>query len=347
MNEVATTQETQHELAIAGATAEKQHEIQSAIVSARKFPRNEDLCFQKLMKACSRPSFAEDARYSFPRAGTEVTGPSVNLAREAARIWGNIRFGLYIVREDHETLLIRGWAWDVETNTKVEHDDNFKKLIYRKQGGWLTPDERDLRELVNRRGAILVRNSLLQVMPKDLIEDALFACRQALQQSAKENPDAARKKLLVDFNSINITVEHLEKRLGHPYAQSTPDELSELRGIYKSIADGNSKWNDYGTTPDNVTSEGPMTLKGRLKQQVQPLSVPSEGEGASGTEEAPSSPVETPDAPQNPPDQIWKDRLTNAPDSKTVNKIWREIPEDLKPDCYKHYSDVLKSLRGK
>ena len=116
---------------------------------------------------------------------------------------------------------------------------------------------------------------------------------------------------------------------------------------------------DYAPEETSGPTDGPptapVTLKDRLKEQVdqmtaqeqEPLSVPSEGEGASGIEEAPSSPVETPDAPQTPPDQIWKDRLTNAPDSKTVNKIWREIPEDLKPDCYRHYSDVLKSLKGK
>lgn len=233
------------ELATTGAAAKEQHEIQSAIIIARRFPRNEEACFQKLMKACNRLSFADDATYSFPRGDQDISGPSVHLAREAGRIWGNIRFGLYIVREDDESMMIRGWAWDVETNTKVEHDDSFKKLIQRKGKGWIVPDERDLRELVNRRGAILVRNSLLQVMPKDLIEDALFACQKALQASAKDNPEAARKRLLVDFGAINVTVEQLEKKLGHPFAQSTPKEIAELRGICKSIIDGNSTWAEY------------------------------------------------------------------------------------------------------
>lgn len=244
--------QNQHELSQVGAAAKEQHEIQSAIIIAKKMPRNEALCFQKLMKASSRPSFAEDATYSFPRGETDVTGPSVNLAREAARVWGNIRYGLYVVRDDRDSRLIRGWAWDVETNTKVEVEDDFKKLIQRKvKGGkpgetkWIEPDERDLRELTNRRGAILLRNAILQVLPKDLIEDALFACEQALQASAKENPEAAQKRLLVDFGSINITVEQLEQKLGHPFAQVTPKEIAELRGICKSIMDGNSTWAEH------------------------------------------------------------------------------------------------------
>ena len=240
------------ELATTGAAAKEQHEIQAAITIAKRFPRNEAACFQKLMLAAARPSFAEDAAYSFPRGDKEVTGPSVNLAREAARIWGNIRYGLYVVRDDEDSRLIRGFAWDVETNTKVEVEDDFKKLIQRKvKGGkpgettWLIPDERDLRELTNRRGAILLRNAILQVLPKDLIEDALFTCGQALEKSAGENPEAARKRLLVDFGSINVSVEQIERKIGHPFAQSTPKELTELRGICKSIQDGHTTWAEY------------------------------------------------------------------------------------------------------
>lgn len=250
------------ELATAGAAAAAQHEIQSAIIIARRFPRNEDQCFQKLMKSAGRPSFAEDATYSFPRGETNVTGPSVNLAREAARIWGNIRFGLYVVRDDEDTRLIRGFAYDVETNTKVEVEDDFKKLIQRKVKGsnpprteWLVPDERDLRELTNRRGAILLRNALLQVLPKDLIENALFACSETLQQAAGANPEGERKRLMVDFGALNITVVKIEQKLGHPLAESTPKELAELRGVCKSIQDGHTSWAEYVKGPEGKTSD--------------------------------------------------------------------------------------------
>lgn len=254
------------ELATTGAAAKEQHEIQAAITIAKRFPRNEAACFQKLMLAAARPSFAEDAAYSFPRGDKEVTGPSVNLAREAARIWGNIRYGLYVVRDDEDSRLIRGFAWDVETNTKVEVEDDFKKLIQRKvKGGkpgettWLIPDERDLRELTNRRGAILLRNAILQVLPKDLIEDALFTCGQALEKSAGENPEAARKRLLVDFGSINVSVEQIERKVGHPFAQSTPKELAELRGICKSIQDGHTTWAEYTKEEKPVEKTSPQT----------------------------------------------------------------------------------------
>lgn len=250
---LATRTEQSAELAPTAAAAEKQYEIQSAIAVAKRFPRNEDQAFGRLMKAADRTSFAEDAAYKFPRGGQPVEGASVNLAREAARVWGNIRYGLEIVRDDDVSRQIRGWAWDMESNTKVTAEDDFQKLIQRraKSGGgttWVTPDERDLRELTNRRGAILVRNCLLQLLPKDLIEDALDQCKVTLQKGAASDPDAARKKIILAFSSLNITPEMLEARAGHPLKECSPAEIAELRTIYKSIADGNSTWTDYATT---------------------------------------------------------------------------------------------------
>lgn len=326
----------QHELSQVGAAAKEQHEIQSAIIIAKKMPRNEEACFQKLMKAASRPSFAEDATYSFPRGTKEdgtknmVSGPSVNLAREAARVWGNIRYGLYVVRDDHDSRLIRGWAWDVETNTKVEVEDDFKKLIQRKkQGGkpgetvWIEPDERDLRELTNRRGAILLRNAILQVLPKDLIEDALFACEEALKKAAGENPEGARKRLLVDFGSINITVEHLEQKLGHPFAQSTPKEIAELRGICKSIMDGNTTWAEYIKEPEAKPAEDVNKAKlaaaqEALKQQrEQPKAEPKKEEAKPAQPNLPpdvqsTSPAAAP--PAEGYDAGWLSRVLDCED---------------------------------
>jgi hypothetical protein len=249
------------ELGRATAESAARAEIESCIIVAKKFPRNEEECFQKLMKACQRPGFAADATYNFPRGDKEVTGPSVNLAREAARVWGNMRFGLHILRDDDETRLVRGWAWDVETNTKVEFDDDFKKLIQRKVKGkpgetvWLEPDERDLRELTNRRGAIVERNSILKVVPKDLIEKALYICSQTVANEAATDPDSARNRLIVDFGAINVTVSQLEEKLGHPLRQSTSEELTELRGVCNSIRDGNSTWAQYVKGADGKSAE--------------------------------------------------------------------------------------------
>jgi hypothetical protein len=312
---LSTREDFSSELAPTAAAAEKQFEIQSAIIIAKRFPRDEDAAFQKLMKACGRTSFAEDAEYSFPRGDSKVNGPSVALAREAARVWTNIRYGLTIIRDDAQSRQIQGWAWDMETNTKVTAEDDFEKLIYRKPnprknfaGGWIKPDERDLRELTNRRGSILMRNCILQVLPKDLIEDAVDACHQTLRSNAEKDPDGARKKILVAFSELNVTAEMLATYLGHPLAQSSPSEIADLRAIYKSISDHNSKWSDYVSAADskeaNVNghagveqSKSERLAEQLAQQQGSPVTQPS---GESSTTTASPAPEQTQSAPTLP-----------------------------------------------
>jgi len=272
---IRTEQST--ELAPTASAAAMEAEIKAAITVALRFPRNEDKAFQKLMKSCQRPSFAEDASYSFPRAGQDITGPSIYLAREAARVWGNIRHGVNIISDDEENRTIEAWAWDLETNDKVFAQDSFRKLIYRKKGGWIKPDERDLRELTNRRGAILKRNCILEVLPPDLIDDARQEAVATMQKGAAADPEAARKKIIMAFSQINVTPDMLENKLGHPLAQCSPAEIAELRTIYKSIADGNSTWAEYSEPHKTEAEKGKLNIS-----DLKPSTSENRGHGEEG-----------------------------------------------------------------
>jgi len=232
-------------------------EIQSAIMVAKGMPRSEDVAFDRLMRACKRPTFADSAEYQYPRGGATIVGPSVNLAREAARCWGNIRYGLEIVRDTEDERQIRGWAWDMETNVKVEAEDAFKKLIYRKTNGgeWIKPDERELRELTNRRGAIVTRNAILQVLPRDLIEDAQNKCRDTIKAKITEDPEAARKRIILGFQELHVSAKNIEAFLGHEISECSPKELQNLRSMYQAIRDGAAKWTDFVEAKDDLKAD--------------------------------------------------------------------------------------------
>jgi hypothetical protein len=245
---LATREEEAHELSVTPQQAMAAKEIEGAIIVARKFPRNEDACRSRVMASCARHTFACQTIYGFPRGGKQIEGPSVNLAREMARCWGNVRYGFDVVHDDEESRTIRAWAWDVETNTRRSQDASFKKLIYRRSGGWQIPDERDLRELTNKHGETAVRNCLLHVMPPDLAEDAMVASRETMHSDAASNPETARKRVVDAFRTVGVTVEDLEAYLNHPLRQIMPDEITKLRTIWKSISDGNSRWAEYAKT---------------------------------------------------------------------------------------------------
>jgi hypothetical protein len=262
--DLSVTVEQTRELAVSQQQAMARYEIEGAIVIAKKFPRNEEAAYTGIIKACRRMSFANDSMYSFPRGNEDIVGPSVYLAREMARLWGNIRYGFDVISDDDDSRVLRAWAWDIQTNTRTSADASFKKLIYRRKGGWQTPDERDLRELTNRHAAFAVRNALLSLMPSDFIDDALTEAHKTIENGAKDNPDEFRKKTILAFDALGITADQLSQRLGKPIAQATFKELGGFRAIYASIKDGNSKWDDYvgggnGPKKDETDKSGQVT----------------------------------------------------------------------------------------
>lgn len=222
---------------------------QGQILLAKQFPRDEDDCFQRLIKACKRPSFAANAIYSFPRGGKSVEGPSVKLAREAARVWGNIEYGFEVVRDDQESMTIQGSAWDIQTGARVFAEDSFRKRIQRKQKDgstiWLKPDERDMRELMNRRAAILIRNCILQLLPSDLIDDAQAQVRETESAGVQVDPAKAKKDVIKAFGDLGIRAADLVDYVGKPIEQFLPDDIVDLRKVFASVRDGQATWASY------------------------------------------------------------------------------------------------------
>jgi hypothetical protein len=162
----------------------------------------------------------------------------------------------------------------------VAAEDEFRKLVQRKKkegrgSEWVTPDERDLRELTNRRGAILVRNCILQLLPSDLIEDAVNKTRETKRTEVTRDPEAARKRVILAFVTLNVTPEMLGVYLGKPVGECSPDEIAKLRAIYQSIRDGNSNWQEYaGGNGGGKPAVGMPTAKAAATAATPP---PAEG----------------------------------------------------------------------
>jgi hypothetical protein len=275
-NGVQGIAETAGELA---AVTREQTEIQSAIVAAKRFPRNEQAAFVRAVNSFTRLTMAEGATYNFPRGGKTVEGPSVDCARELARVWGNIRYGLRVVSQSSERMHIKAYALDLETNTYVEAEDEFSKLIQRRdkysgETKWIQPDERDLRELMNRRGAIAIRNCILQVLPSDLVDDVLKTAKHTLQRDAssalEKNRDDIVKQLVVMFDRQGVSVSMLEAYLGHKLDVVTADEVAALKQILQSIRDGVAKRDEFfkfETAPTPEPQSVTAAIKARLSDK--------------------------------------------------------------------------------
>lgn len=261
----------QGEVNIASASARVHAETVAAITVAKRFRRSEPQARQELINAVkASPRLAEKAAYSYPRGKrldpltgewveNIISGPSTYIAREAARVWGNLVYGTEVVRDTDQERQIRSFACDLETNMRCVAEATFKKLIQRnnwvtKNGKkekvpvWVEPDERDLRELSNKYSSIGERNCILKVIPAHLIDEVLEVSRQVTTEEAAKHPETMRAKLADSFQAMGVTVAMLEDYLGHSLKETTPTEIADLRGIYTSIREGNSAWDDYRKT---------------------------------------------------------------------------------------------------
>lgn len=240
------------EVGAVAAQSREQAEIQGAMVMAQKVRRDEAAAYAKAMKAFERPRVAQAARYTFPRGGGKISGPSVDCARELARCWGNIRYGHRIVSIDSEYVHVKGYAHDLENNAYSEAESKFKRLVQRKIAGslmWVEPDERDLRELVAKHGAILERNAILKIVPPDVVDAALDKAMDTVSKDAAgklgKSRDDTIRELVTAFDGLGVSAEMLANKLGHNLTLISNDEYVELRSIWKSIKDGNSHANEY------------------------------------------------------------------------------------------------------
>jgi hypothetical protein len=109
--------------------------IQSAIIQAKRFPRNEDAAFAAAISMSKRPSFAKEAIYKRPQGDGQVTGPSVKLVRALVRAWGNVRVSMQVIPDVPGWCTVEVTAIDLETNIHRSEQTRFKMEVFRKKHG--------------------------------------------------------------------------------------------------------------------------------------------------------------------------------------------------------------------
>lgn len=239
----------------AGAAARERYEIQSMIMQAISRPRDEVEATARVRQSFSRLKMAEAAKYVFPRGKGKVSGASVDAAKEIARQWRNITFGFSDISEDPNYVHLRGWAHDLESNNKVCFEDKFEPKVQRKLGKgtpnerteWVMPDERDLRELCNKRGSILIRNAIKAVVPAYIFEEALEVAEETIRREQYEREQFKSKiaTLLHQFKKLEVTEAMISKFVGGDVWQMPREKYEELRPIWKSINDGETEKGEW------------------------------------------------------------------------------------------------------
>jgi hypothetical protein len=216
-------------------------EVQAAIVVAQQCPRNIAAAIAEMRQVCGQETLAKKAFFRFPRGGTNVSGPSIHLARELARCWGNAQYGINELRRDDDAgeSEMQAWAWDVEKNTRVSATFISPHKRDKRGGAEKLVDLREIYEQNSNVGARRVRESIFAVLPDWFIEEAKEICQATMSGKASGKPLERRVADAVQaFQGFGVTVDQLESKLDRPSGKWTEKDLGELLVIHGSIKTG-------------------------------------------------------------------------------------------------------------
>lgn len=349
-------------------------EVQAAMVIARTFPRNTMQAIERVLNACTRPSLAEGALYSYSRGGQDVSGPSIRLAEAIAQEWGNLQFGIRELSQADGVSSVEAFAWDIERNVRQVKLFQVAHERHTKAGAKRLTDPRDIYEMVANQGARRLRACILGVIPGDVIEAAVQQCEATLKASAGTGPEV-QQALVAKFGEYGISKAQIEARIQRRLDAIQPAQVVMLRKIYQSLKDGMSRPADWfeaeqgaaiapppgaeagqaqqqspqQAQPQQVVAAAPTPAGGVLPpaitrpvqaepQTVQPQAVPQEPVEA-------AAPVSAQPQPSSPPRRVGRPRLQRQADPAAAEPAQAEQAQ-AEPSAAKQQADPEDSTQG-
>lgn len=246
-------------------------EAQGQLILAKRFPRDEFAAHENLMKSCSLHSLASIAFYSVPRAGGTVSGPSIRLAEEIARVYGNFEYGHKELSRDDKKSEVVVYAWDKENNNYSSRQITVFHIIDTKQGPKPCRDQKDIDDKIANVASKQMRGRILALLPKWMVEEAIQKCRETLKGNSFEPLENQVRRLMQSFAVYGVTTHMVKEHLNHDVSEITSDEFADLVGVYNSIAEGGMKPSDVFSQAqadaEPKEKQKPKTLKADLQQK--------------------------------------------------------------------------------
>ena len=166
------------------------------------------------------------------------------------------------------------YAWDLETNTKAVRQFSVRHRRDTKKGGYDLTDERDIYELMANQAQRRVRAAILEIIPGDIMEDAVAECEKTMKANVGNITEAAAK-LVQAFADMGIPREAVEKRLGHRIDAIQPAQIIAFRKIYTSIKEGMSEPKDWFELPTETGAESPAQTEAAATEQEESPAKPA------------------------------------------------------------------------
>lgn len=241
-------------------------EAQSQLALAKRFPRDMKSAYADLMEACRHRALAEAAFYSVPNRGQ---GPSIRLAEEIARVYGNFEYGHRELARSEDRSEIEVYAWDKEKNNRSVRHITVMHTRDTREGQKKLRDQKDIDDKIANVAAKQMRGRILALVPKWFSEAAQEECHKTLRGATDEPLEHRLRKMVDAFRKYGVQVPLIEERIGHKLDVATADDLIELTGVYNALKEGARVSDYFGSTEvpasaEHAPAKGVSGLKDRI-----------------------------------------------------------------------------------
>lgn len=215
-------------------------EVQAAIVVAQQCPRNTQQAVAEMRESCRQKGLADRAFFRYSRGGGQITGPSVHLARELARCWGNLQYGISELRRDDSTGIseMQAFAWDVQTNTRAAHIFVVPHRCDTRNGSRPLTDMRDIYENNANNGARRLREAIFAVLPTWYTEEAKDLCAATVRDGGGKPLPTRVADAIKAFEGKGVTADRLEQKLGRSSDRWNEYDVAQLLVTFTSLQRG-------------------------------------------------------------------------------------------------------------
>ena len=215
--------------------------IDVQIATAKAYPRNMRRATDGAIAiATMDKETAASCGYALPRAGKNITGPSVHLANIILQQWGNIRVDSRVIGNDGKHVTSESICHDLETNVAVRVQ--VKRKITDKSGKTFNEDM--ITVTGNAANAIAKRNAVFSVVPKSVVNKVYQSAIGLLTGDISDDTKlaAGRVKVIEGLKqAFNVTEAEVLKSIGKSSVDHIgAEDLVTLIGFGQAIKDGDT-----------------------------------------------------------------------------------------------------------
>jgi len=236
--------------------AAEEAQIKARFSMAYARGRDVDQFRLNLLREAARPTFAAVACYAKPRAGKVIKGPSVRFADTATRLFGNVDVQQRTVFDTDELRQVLITATDLQSNVTKSETITVRKVVEKRRvydrdkivGKRINSEgleiylvqasDDDLYMAEHAAAAKARRNLELQLLPADIVEEAILAAETTATKGDGVDPSKKRKAMIDAFSASGITPAQVRAYLGKDLELATDGDVTHLRHVWTAIQEG-------------------------------------------------------------------------------------------------------------